>query len=58
MLTTSAERSDFPFTRASGVELLLQQMDSGVKELFSSEEIEDVYHGNAEKVLSSRKTKI
>ncbi|CAK1363619.1 hypothetical protein CB0940_04353 [Cercospora beticola] len=44
--------SDFPFTRADGVELLLGQMDSGVKELFNEEEVKDLYHRNAEKLLA------
>lgn len=43
--------SDFPFTRPNGVEMLLGQMDDGVKELFNEEEIEDLYHRNAEKLL-------
>lgn len=43
--------SDFPFTRANGVEMLLGQMDNGVKELFNEEEIEDLYHRTAEKLL-------
>ncbi|KAF2171605.1 hypothetical protein M409DRAFT_63248 [Zasmidium cellare ATCC 36951] len=46
--------SDFPFTRANGVELLMGQMDSGVKELFNEEEIEDLYHRNAEKLLGEK----
>jgi len=44
--------SDFPYTRPEGVELLVGQMDKGVKELFSAEEIKDVYHRNAEKLFS------
>lgn len=43
--------SDFPFTRANGVELLLGKMDDGVKELFNDEEIKDLYYRNAEKML-------
>lgn len=48
--------SDFPFTRADGVELLLGQMDHGVKELFNEEEIQDLYHRNAEKLLALNET--
>lgn len=43
--------SDFPFTRMDGVELLLGQMDEGVKELFNDDEITDVYSRNAERLL-------
>ncbi|KAK3672064.1 hypothetical protein LTR78_008034 [Recurvomyces mirabilis] len=43
--------SDFPFTQPKGVEMLLGQMDDGVKGMFSPEEIEDLYHGNAERLL-------
>jgi 6-methylsalicylate decarboxylase len=44
--------SDFPFTRAEGVEFLLSKMDGGVKDLFNDHEIEDLYFRNAEKLLS------
>ncbi|KAK4888473.1 hypothetical protein LTR27_012638 [Elasticomyces elasticus] len=44
--------SDFPFTKPPGVEMLLGKMDEGVKGMFSEEEIEGLYHGNAEKLLS------
>jgi len=44
--------SDFPFTRADGVKFLANQMDGGVRELFSDEQIEDLYHRNAEKLLN------
>ena len=44
--------SDSPFTRADGVEMLSAQLDKGVKELFTDEEIEDIYHRNAERLLS------
>lgn len=47
--------SDFPFTRAPGVELLMGKMASGVKELFDEEQIEDLYHRNAEMLLSGQK---
>lgn len=43
--------SDYPFTQPPGVELLLGQMNDGVRELFSQDEIEDLYHRNAEKLL-------
>lgn len=45
--------SDFPFTQSDGVELLLGQMEKGVKELFNEEEIEDLYTRNAQRLLSS-----
>jgi predicted TIM-barrel fold metal-dependent hydrolase len=43
--------SDYPFTRADGVGMLLGQMDKGTKENFSDEQIESICHGNAEKLL-------
>lgn len=43
--------SDFPFTRPNGVEMLAGQMDEGVKSLFSEEEVEDIYHRNAENLF-------
>lgn len=43
--------SDFPFTRAHGVGLLLDQMDSGVRGRLGEDEIDDLYHRNAEKLL-------
>lgn len=44
--------SDYPFTQAGGVEFLLKGMDSGVNEMFKKEEIEDIYHKNAERLLN------
>ena len=44
--------SDFPFTKPPGVEMLLGKMDEGLKGMFGEGEIEDIYHGNAEKLLS------
>ncbi|KXT01156.1 hypothetical protein AC578_603 [Pseudocercospora eumusae] len=44
--------SDYPFTRIQGVELLIGQMDEGVKKMFSEEEIKDLYQRNAEKLLA------
>ena len=44
--------SDFPFTKPEGVEMLLGKMDEGVKGLFSQDQIEDLYHRNAERLLS------
>ncbi|KAK1069491.1 hypothetical protein LTR74_004816 [Friedmanniomyces endolithicus] len=44
--------SDFPFTKPPGVEMLLGKMDEGVTGMFSEEEIEDLYHRNAEALLS------
>lgn len=46
--------SDFPFTRANGVEMLLGQMDKGVKELFDEVQIEDLYNRNAKQLLNLR----
>lgn len=43
--------SDFPFTKAEGVELLRGKLDEGMRGMFSEEEIRDMYHGNAEKLL-------
>ncbi|EME38488.1 amidohydrolase 2-like protein [Dothistroma septosporum NZE10] len=43
--------SDYPFTQAGGVKTLLTRMDAGVKELFNERQIEDLYHGNADKLL-------
>lgn len=43
--------SDFPFTKADGVELLAGLMDRGVKGMFTEEEIEQIYRGNAERLL-------
>ena len=43
--------SDFPFTKVQGVEMLVKQMDDGVKGLFDEEEVEAIYHGNAEKLF-------
>lgn len=47
--------SDFPFTRSNGVELLMDQMDAGVREMFSEEQVEDLYYGNAEKMLQQQR---
>jgi predicted TIM-barrel fold metal-dependent hydrolase len=44
--------SDFPYTRAPGVEMLAEQMDNGVKGLFNEDEIEDIYHRNAERLFN------
>jgi predicted TIM-barrel fold metal-dependent hydrolase len=43
--------SDFPFTKSDGVAVLSKQMEDGVKELFKEEEIVDVCHCNAERLL-------
>ena len=47
--------SDFPFTKADGVEYLLEHMDNGVNAMFTEEEIKDIYRGNAERLLAERK---
>jgi predicted TIM-barrel fold metal-dependent hydrolase len=45
--------SDFPFTKAGGVEFLRGKLDEGMKGMFNAEEIEAMYRGNAEKLLDS-----
>ncbi|EME79551.1 uncharacterized protein MYCFIDRAFT_212251 [Pseudocercospora fijiensis CIRAD86] len=46
--------SDYPFTRIKLVEILIGQMDEGVKKMFSEEQIKDLYQGNAEKLLACK----
>lgn len=46
--------SDYCFTRANGVKMLAGQMDKGVQEMFSEEEIENIYSGNAVRLLQNR----
>lgn len=43
--------SDYCFTPAGGVQMLAKRMEEGVKGLFSDEEVEGIYHGNAEALL-------
>lgn len=43
--------SDYPFTQPDGVRLLLDKMDVGVRNLFTAEEVEDLYHRNADRLL-------
>ena len=43
--------SDFPYTKAEGVEFLLRQMDEGMQAMFGKEEVEDMYHRNAEELF-------
>lgn len=43
--------SDFPFTRAAGVEMLLGDMDTGTKANFTDEQTNNICHGNAERLL-------
>ena len=43
--------SDYPFTKAEGVKMLLGKMDAGVRVLFSEGKVEDLYYRNAEKLL-------
>jgi 6-methylsalicylate decarboxylase len=45
--------SDYPFTKAPAVAIVLGRVDEGAKGVFSAEQIEDVYHRNAEKLLGS-----
>jgi predicted TIM-barrel fold metal-dependent hydrolase len=47
--------SDFPFTKAEGVEFLLDKLDSGMEGMFTAKQIEDMYRGNAEKLLNIAK---
>lgn len=49
--------SDFPFTRPNGVEMLLGQMDKGMTEMFNSDQIEDMYHRNAERLFGMPSSK-
>ena len=44
--------SDYPFTQAKGVEILLGKMDQGTSDTFSVDQVEGVYHGNAERLLN------
>ena len=44
--------SDYPYTSAAGVAHLLNEMDERMHETFSEEEVENMYHKNAEKLLS------
>lgn len=46
--------SDYPFTQAEGVRGLMGKMDQGVRALFSEGEVEDLYWGNAERLLRMR----
>lgn len=45
--------SDFPFTKPNGVELLLGQMDEGMRANFDAEKVADMYHRNAEKLFGA-----
>ncbi|KAL1297011.1 hypothetical protein AAFC00_004605 [Neodothiora populina] len=48
--------SDFPFTSVEGVNMLAGQMNTGVKKMFSDDEIEAIYHGNAQRLLDRRQS--
>lgn len=50
--------SDFPFTKAGGVEWLVGIMDEGVKQMFTEEEVRMIYRGNAERLLGGSGSKI
>ncbi|KAH9829063.1 Amidohydrolase [Teratosphaeria destructans] len=50
--------SDFPFTIPEGVEMLRGQMDVGVQGLFGEEQVRDVYHRNAERLLGLSKGRV
>lgn len=43
--------SDFPYTKAPGVEMLVQKMDDGMKQMFEPSEIEKMYVTNAEQLF-------
>jgi len=44
--------SDYPFTKAGGVEMLVKRMNEGVQGLFDEAQIEGLYHGNAEALFA------
>lgn len=56
-LLTNYIGSDYPFTRAEGVGFLLGKMNEGVKGMFTEAEMEDLYHKNAERLLSYPKVR-
>lgn len=43
--------SDFPFTKPDGVKMLADVMDEGVEKMFTEDEVEAIYHGNATALL-------
>lgn len=43
--------SDFPYSNAGAVSSLTSQMDKGMQDMFSEDQIADMYHRNAEKLL-------
>lgn len=43
--------SDFPYTKAEGVEFLRGKLDEGMKGVFGREEIDNMYRRNAERLL-------
>ncbi|KAK4979548.1 hypothetical protein LTR66_010451 [Elasticomyces elasticus] len=43
--------SDFPYAKADGVAMLADTMDQGVKEMFSEEEVKNIYGENARRLL-------
>lgn len=47
--------SDYPFTKSDGVQYLSDIMETGVKKMFSEQEIEDIFHKNAERMLVPKK---
>lgn len=50
--------SDYPFTKANGVEMLAGVMDGSVKEMFDEGQVKDLYHRNAEKLFGSAAEKL
>ena len=45
--------SDYCFTKAEGVIMLARKMDEGVKGIFTEKEVEEIYYGNATKLLEN-----
>ncbi|KAF9005751.1 amidohydrolase 2 [Hymenopellis radicata] len=48
--------SDVPFTSSTAAETLAQIMESELSKLFGEQEIQDIYHGNAERLFASKQT--
>jgi len=46
--------SDVPFTPSVGAEKLLQAIEEELPKLFGEQEIQDIYHGNAERLLAKK----
>lgn len=46
--------SDFPFTQTKFVEMFAERMKDGLKHLFSEEQLDAIYEGNARRLLAER----